>query len=102
MFSRREFLKASAATLALATLSPEFLWAETAVPKRQIKKAIMWATVGFKGSILEKMKAVKEAGFDGAEMMSHLNVEEVLRARDETGLAIPSVCDAVHWNKPLS
>jgi L-ribulose-5-phosphate 3-epimerase len=26
----------------------------------------------------------------------------VLRARDATGLAIPSVCDRVHWSKPLS
>lgn len=26
----------------------------------------------------------------------------MLRARDETGLVIPSVCGAQHWNKPLS
>ena len=49
----------------------------------------MWGTVGVKGSVLEKMKAVKEAGFDGAEMMSHMDQDEVLRARDATGLAIP-------------
>jgi hexulose-6-phosphate isomerase len=62
----------------------------------------MWGTVGIKGSVLEKMKAVKEAGFEGVEMTSHLDQEEVLRARDATGLAIPSVCDAEHWAKPLS
>jgi len=35
-------------------------------------------------------------------MMSHMDQEEVLRARDETGLAIPSVCGRDHWSKPLS
>src|SRR5207302_1668627 len=50
----------------------------------------------------EKMKAIKEAGFDGVEMMSEMDQDEVLRARDTTGLIIPSVCGARHWNKPLS
>ena len=62
----------------------------------------MWGTVGVKGSVLEKMKAIKEAGFEGTEMMSHMDQDEVLRARDETGLVIPSVCGRDHWGKPLS
>jgi len=62
----------------------------------------MWATVGLKGSVLEKMQAIKAAGFEGTEMMSHMDQEEVMRARDETGLVIPSVCGALHWGKPLS
>jgi hexulose-6-phosphate isomerase len=41
--------------------------------------------------ILEQFKMLKAAGFDGVETPSHLNQEEVLRARDETGLLIPSV-----------
>src|SRR5579883_719123 len=48
------------------------------------------------------MKAVKAAGFEGTEMNSHMDQEEVLKARDETGLVIPSVCGAHHWDKPLS
>ncbi len=62
----------------------------------------MWGTVGVKGSLAEKMKAVKAAGFDGVEMMSHMNVAEVLKARDEAGLVIPSVCGELHWKKPLT
>ncbi len=73
-----------------------------AAPKRSLKKGIMWATVSVKGSVLEKMKAIKAAGFEGVEMMSHMDQEEVLRARDETGLVIPSVCGQHHWAKPLS
>ena len=61
----------------------------------------MCGTVGVKGSVLEKMKAVKAAGFEGAEMDSHMDQDEVVRARDETGLVIPSVCGQHHWDKPL-
>ena len=101
---RREFLKASANALALAALSPHAFAAEEKQPspKRALKKGIMWGTVGVGGSMLEKMKAIKEAGFDGAEMMSHMDQDEVLRTRDATGLAIPSVCGRDHWKKPLS
>jgi hexulose-6-phosphate isomerase len=62
----------------------------------------MWGTVGVKGSVVEKMKAVKEAGFEGAEMNSHMDQDEVVRARDQVGLVIPSVCGSQHWDKPLS
>jgi hexulose-6-phosphate isomerase len=36
------------------------------------------------------------------EVMSHLNREEVIAARNATGLAIPSVCGALHWKYLLS
>ncbi len=105
--NRREFVQTGVGALALAALAPGALAAEAtkpeiAVPKRVLKKGIMWGTVGVKGSLLEKMKATKEAGFEGVEMMSHMDQEEVLRARDATGLAIPSVCGRDHWGKPLS
>jgi hexulose-6-phosphate isomerase len=99
--TRREFLGAGAATVALAALAPTSLSA-AASAKRDLKKGIMWGTVGVKGSVLEKMKAVKAAGFEGAEMNSHMNQDEVLRAQDATGLVLPSVCGAQHWGKPLS
>src|SRR5438874_2921669 len=102
---RREFLKSGATALAMAALAPSAMCAEAdlaATTKRPIRKAIMWGTVGLKGSVLEKMKAIKEAGFEGTEMMSHMDNDEVLRARDETGLVIPSVCGSHHWGKPLS
>jgi hexulose-6-phosphate isomerase len=62
----------------------------------------MWGTVSIPGSVLEKMQAIKEAGFEGVEMNSHMDQEEVLKARDQTGLVIPSVCGAYHWKKTLS
>jgi L-ribulose-5-phosphate 3-epimerase len=102
---RREFLKRGAGALALAAMAPAGLaenGTDSHAAKRPIHKAIMWGTVGVKGSVLEKMKMVKAAGFEGAEMNSHMDQDEVVRARDEVGLVIPSVCGAYHWEKPLS
>ncbi|HTL59018.1 MAG TPA: sugar phosphate isomerase/epimerase family protein [Candidatus Limnocylindrales bacterium] len=103
--NRREFLKGSAAAMALAAMTGHLAAEDSAgatSPKRNIRKGIMWGTVGIKGSVLEKMKVVKEAGFEGVEMNSHMDQDEVVRARDEVGLVIPSVCGALHWDKPLS
>jgi hexulose-6-phosphate isomerase len=104
---RREFLTRTVGAMALAALAQPGLGvirakAESATAKRPIRKAIMWGTVGVKGSVLEKMKLVKAAGFEGVEMNSHMDQDEVVRARDEAGLVIPSVCGAYHWDKPLS
>lgn len=102
---RREFLKRSAGVLAVASLTgltEVEARSESSGSKRAIRRAIMWGTVGVKGSVLEKMKAVKAAGFEGAEMNSHMDQDEVMRARDEVGLVIPSVCGAHHWDKPLT
>jgi hexulose-6-phosphate isomerase len=69
---------------------------------RNLKKGIMWGTVAAEGSVLDKMKAIKAAGFHGAEMNSHMGREEVLAALKETGLEVPSVCNDRHWKVPLS
>ena len=104
--SRREFLRSGGAVLAVTALTTGCVATRNPAPVhthgRQIQKAIMWGTVGVKGSLAEKMHAVKAAGFAGVEMMSHMNVAEVLRARDAAGLEIPSVCGELHWKKPLT
>lgn len=53
-------------------------------------------------SVRQKFELAREAGFDGIEIRAAMNQDEVLAARDATGLAIPSVTGAVHWVKPLS
>jgi hexulose-6-phosphate isomerase len=100
--ARRDFLKTAGAVVTLATFGPRLFAAEEKPAAGRFKKAIMWGTVGGKGSLGEKMKAVKAAGFDGVEMTSHLNQTEVLKARAETGLEITSVCGEHHWSRPLS
>ena len=62
----------------------------------------MWGNIGYGKTIMEKFQAAKDAGFEGVEVYSHLDRNEVLAARDATGLIIPSVCDTKHWDFPLS
>jgi L-ribulose-5-phosphate 3-epimerase len=69
---------------------------------RALKKGIMWSSIGVGETIAEKFRAAKTAGFDGVEVMSHLNRDEVLKAATETGLPIPSVCGSLHGKFPLS
>jgi hexulose-6-phosphate isomerase len=103
LLHRRDFLKLGGGALSAAALaSAGPLMADTPAKKRSLKKAIMYDTIGYKGSVLEKFKAVKAAGFGGVEPMSHMNQDEVVKALEETGLKAASVCCYTHWGKPLS
>jgi hexulose-6-phosphate isomerase len=101
MLNRRDFLRTTGTVLA-ATSFDACSFSVAAAGKRKLKKAIMIGTVGIKGSVLEQFQAIKAAGFDGVEANSHMKQDEVLKARDETGLEIPSVCCSTHWDKPVS
>ncbi len=101
MLNRRDFLRSAGTAFALSTFGTAGL-SLAAAEKRKLKKGIMYGTVGVKGSVLDQFRAIRTAGFDGVEANSHMNQDEVLKARDETGLAIPSVCCSTHWDKPVS
>ena len=100
MQTRREFFTTAAAASALVLGGQTF--AADAAKKRAIKKGIMYSTIGVGKTVMEKFQAVKAAGFEGVEAMSHYDQEEVLKAKQATGLHIPSVCGTHHWAKPLS
>jgi len=101
--NRRDILKLGGGALAAAALGPlGSISAEAPARKRALRKAVMYGTIGYKGSVLEKFRALKAAGFEGVEPMSHMNQDEVVRALDETGLKAASVCCNTHWAKPLS
>lgn len=65
-------------------------------------KSIMWGTVGLQGSVLDKCRAIKAAGFDGIEPNSHMDRNEVSDAMKATGLKASSVCNSKHWELLLS
>jgi L-ribulose-5-phosphate 3-epimerase len=99
---RRSFLKASLLAAGLAATSPTSLIAAHKPERLRLRKAIMWGTVGGKGSVLEKMQNVKAAGFEGVEPNSHMNQDEVVEAMEKTGMKAASVCCSTHWNLTLS
>jgi L-ribulose-5-phosphate 3-epimerase len=93
---RRTFLQAAGASLAAATLAP----AAEGAPRW--RKAYM---LGVRtGPILPHFERLKEAGFEGVELPSpnELDRDEVLRARDKTGLVIHGVSGSRHWKDTLS
>ncbi len=99
--NRRKFLNVTGYAAAGAALVP------TAFGKtRDLHKAIMYGTVSLgdrkDASVLEKFKAVKAAGFEGIEPMSHMSQSEVLDAFGATGLKAASVCCSTHWKQTLS
>lgn len=100
--NRRQFTRNTLMASALITAAPSKAFSSNMPVQRELKKGIMWGNIGVGKTIMEKFQAVKAAGFDGVEVMSHLNRDEVLNARAATGLTIPSVCGEMHWKYLLS
>ncbi len=100
---RREFTRNTILSAMAVSASPLWSVVQTENTKtRPIKKGIMWGNIGVGTTILEKFQAAKAAGFDGVEPMSHLNREEVLKAKELTGMVISSVCGTLHGKYSLS
>lgn len=55
-------------------------------------------------SIGDKFRLIADLGFDGVELdaPNDLPLDEILAARDATGLAIPGVVNSRHWQVPLT
>jgi L-ribulose-5-phosphate 3-epimerase len=98
---RRTFLKAAGTALAASALAATPATAQE--PKSRWKKAFMLSAAS-KGPVIGHFQLLKEAGFEGVELLSpnDFDQEEVLKARDETGLVIHGISGSVHWNAPLS
>lgn len=102
-FDRREFLKTSAAGAA-AAMAPGHLFAADERPYPRLRTAVKYGMINIKGSVLEKFELAKKLGFEGVELNSPDNIDrdEVVRARDKTGVVIHGVIDSIHWNVRLS
>src|SRR3954463_6551624 len=100
---RRTFLKTSGVTLAGASLAATVAADERVSTSGPWKKAFMLGGVT-EGPILPHFQLLKDAGFAGVELISPntLDRDEVLRARDQTGLFIHGVSGGVHWKDTLS
>ena len=99
---RREFLNTAglAATAGLLALSSQT--AIAAEEKPRLRKALKLSMVGGKGSLVDKFKLAKAAGFEGIDVDSDQPVDEVKRAMSESGLIVHGMVDYVHWGQPLS
>jgi L-ribulose-5-phosphate 3-epimerase len=99
---RRTFLAAAGGVAAGAVLGRGAAAAAEA-GKPRWKRAFMLGGLT-KGPALPTFQLLKEAGFEGVELISpnELDLDEVLAARDKTGLVIHGVSGGRHWQDPLS
>ena len=99
---RRDFLNAASLAAAAGFLSMSSQTALAADEKPRLRKALKLSMVGGKGSLVDKFKMVKEAGFEGIDVDSDQPVDDVKRAMSESGLIVHGMVDYVHWGQPLS
>ena len=105
---RRDFIALTGAGVAGAALGTPSLAnplpTKAATPS-PFKKAVKFGMIEKDGlSVREKFELLQRLGYDGVELSSpnDLSRDEVLEARDATGLPIHGVVDSVHWDKPFS
>ncbi len=101
---RRTFLRMTGAAVTAAALADQAGGiAAGQTSKNAWKKAFMLGGLS-KGSPLAAFQRLKDAGFEGVELISpnEFDVHEVLDARDKTGLIIHGVSGSRHWREPLS
>lgn len=103
--NRRAFLATAASAMALTNMTSSATQSEPLDhTKRNIRKALKYGMIAPGSSILEKFTIARDCGFDGVEMDSpnDLDNDEVVAARDATGIVIPGVVDSAHWQSTLS
>ena len=106
MTDRRSFLRNSGLGLAAAYaagVQPASARQETA-PSGRFRKAIKIGMSPRDLPLVDRFKLIKAAGFDGVDMDSpnDLVLDEVLRAKEESGLEIHGCVCSTHWSSPLS
>jgi hexulose-6-phosphate isomerase len=97
--NRRTFLTTTAAALIGSSI------VQAAAGKRKLKKGINLAMLREPGiSVVDRCKMIRDVGFDGIEL--HLpgaeTIDELLQAREASGLEFAGGMCATHWKMPLS
>jgi L-ribulose-5-phosphate 3-epimerase len=110
LFSRRNFLQCSAVAVAAGSvvngaasalahpISASLAVAEDGL-KGRLWKTLKIGMVNVPGSLTDKFKAAKAAGFEGIEMNAPgMDVEETKKAIEESGLPVDGTVNSTHWD----
>lgn len=106
--NRKNFIKTSSLLVGASVLTPTFIDAanlkETMSNKVTMKKGIVFGMIKEDLSLTDKFKLAKDMGFDGIELNSpsEFSKSEILKAKEQSGIELPSVINKDHWEKPLS
>ncbi len=102
---RRTFVTQTSGLGATLLMPSGLAWSGITSNQRPLhKKSLKYGMIKTEGSVLDKFRLVKDLGFDGVELNSpnDLDEQEIMDAREQTGLQIPGVVNSLHWKKPLS
>jgi L-ribulose-5-phosphate 3-epimerase len=103
---RRGFLKsAGAVTAAVMAGTMTATRSASAGPNAgKIKKAVALGMIREKLPLIDKLKLVKDLGFEGIEVNCPTGAdnEELKKALETTGLGVSQVVDGLHWKDHLS
>jgi L-ribulose-5-phosphate 3-epimerase len=98
--SRREFFQQASLAVAGAALTPAMMLANPSIPDALVGRLYKTLKIGMikGGSLVEKFKIAKQAGFMGVEMQFPAgNVEETKQAIAESGLPVDGSVCSTHW-----
>ncbi|MCP4837273.1 MAG: sugar phosphate isomerase/epimerase [Phycisphaera sp.] len=92
------------AIVGLILAIPSSMAGADSAKERALKTAVKIEMVADGETLEEKFALLKEIGFDGVELPSpnQWTVEEVVAARDATGLPVHGVVCSEHWKSPLN
>lgn len=104
--NRKDFIS-SASILMGGVLSSPFVTAKTFTSEKNalnLKKSLGFGMIKVDLSLIDKLKLVKELGFDGVEFNSPVAFElkDIIDAKNKSGIKTPSFINKDHWSKPLS
>ncbi len=97
--SRRSMLGNTLLGTGLVLASSRLSFAKEVSSKLPIYKTLKYGMIGVEGSVEDKFRAAKEAGFDGVEIdCPGVDVEVVRAAIAKTGLPVDGSVCSTHWN----
>lgn len=103
-FTRREFNGIALGATACTLISPLARAGSDPPTPRDLRMAVKFEMVHGNASVHEKFALLKRLGYHGVEISSpnDLDPDEVIAARDATGLLIHGTVCSTHWQLPLS
>lgn len=107
---RKDFIKNASLLIGGMALAPHIGLAKGAskptlsTDPLKLKKGLGYAMIQEDIPLLDKLKLVKDLGFDGVEFNTPLgfSIKELVAAKTKAGIEIASTVNADHWKSPLS
>lgn len=101
---RRDFIQSASLLVGASIFSSDFALAKEVSNNKFLKKGLGYDMIREDLSVVDKFKLVKDLGFDGIEINtpSNIDLNELIKAVEQTGIQIPSTVNKDHWSLPLS